>query len=306
MLDTIKKYWDIFGGVIVGLGLSFIAELKLEKIQLAYSMIILVLVSIGILKILKQAFEKNHTKRRETIIEKGVDSFKPIKAIRLAEHPTEDGEEIGNLILTFWRYLRIMLNRFKLFFDKFKGIALSVLLCIVTIVEYCGGYISQLCRGVFVVGGVDFVTLALLICSIVVAAISNPYSKEQKLKIKEICKKKSIIKNTALVDEIRQSLRNDEIKLKDLKRELGKKEKELETLISEQDYLNSKYEAKVSMKNNVPPLATEDDCSNALAKLNVAKQKVDKKKAEIEKEKALVDNLKEKITNLKNKLYEGR
>ena len=119
MLEAIKKYWDLFGGVITGIALTIVAKFKLEKVQLIYSVIILILVSIGILKIFKQTIEKKKNKRRETIIDKASDGYKAIKAIRLAENPTKEGEEVGKLILIIWRHLKFMLNKVKLFFDKY-------------------------------------------------------------------------------------------------------------------------------------------------------------------------------------------
>ena len=87
--EFLKKYWDIFGGVLTGLTLSLVAHFELNTIQLYTSIIILCLVSIGVLRIIKQK-----TERKKTIIDSVIDHQKPVRAINMAQNPTQDGEEL--------------------------------------------------------------------------------------------------------------------------------------------------------------------------------------------------------------------
>ena len=64
MFEIIKKYWDIFGGIATAIGLSIIAKLQLETVQLYYSIVILALVCIGVFRVLKQAIEKNRKNKK--------------------------------------------------------------------------------------------------------------------------------------------------------------------------------------------------------------------------------------------------
>ena len=110
MNDIIKKYWDIFSGITTGLIVGFVSSFDLDIIQIVYSVIILILVSIGVFKIIKQSLDKNKDerkkKRKQTIIDDIVDSQKPVKAIRIAQEPTKTGERVGKLILEIYKRSR--------------------------------------------------------------------------------------------------------------------------------------------------------------------------------------------------------
>ena len=103
-MNFLKKYWDIIGGFFTGITLSFLVNFNLSRIQLIYSILILVLVSIGVFKVIRQSIEKNIAKKRkETPIDTLVNVQKPVKAVNLAQYPTKDGEELGNLLLELWK-----------------------------------------------------------------------------------------------------------------------------------------------------------------------------------------------------------
>lgn len=300
MLEAIKKYWDLFGGVITGIALTIVAKFKLEKVQLIYSVIILILVSIGILKIFKQTIEKKKNKRRETIIDKASDGHKAIKAIRLAQNPTEEGEEVGKLILIIWRHLKFMLNKVNLFFDKFKGFILSGSLGILAIVEHCGGYINTACQDKLSFNGVNYLVLSLFVLSIVVAIVSNSYSKEQKEKIKALFSKSST--DQLVIAEIKKTIKVDEVKLKNLVKIVSQNELEIGNLNAEFDNATNTYNAKINMKNMTPSLATEEDCIIAQTKVAEIRQKIEAKKSELETNKQSLENLKTTISTLKGQL----
>ncbi len=97
------KYWDIILGIVVGFVLSLLAHNELEKIQIIYSVIILMLVSIGIFKVIKQAVDKGKKERGHNIIDNVVNAQQPVKALNMAQNPTKAGENIGKLIILIWR-----------------------------------------------------------------------------------------------------------------------------------------------------------------------------------------------------------
>lgn len=134
MLKIIKKYWDILGGTISGIILSIVVHWELEKIQLIYSVIILILVLIGLFKvILLKHNEDNHLKNQQThtMLDKLVESQKPMKAIRFSQHPTNDGEELGNLIIETTKGSKKMLKWIK----KNKGAIVSCLVALLGLLE---------------------------------------------------------------------------------------------------------------------------------------------------------------------------
>ena len=99
MKDLIKRYWDIFGGTIGGIGLSIIANFKLDGIQLIYSVIILILVCIGLFKVLKNSIDKSFINQHKVLLDKIVDNQRHMKAIKMANEPTQTGEELGNVLI---------------------------------------------------------------------------------------------------------------------------------------------------------------------------------------------------------------
>ena len=121
LIQQVKKYWDILGGTIIGLVASFIVNWQIEKIQLIYSVIILILMFIGIFKVFADKFGK--TKKRVEIepndvnfVDKMMSVQKPIKALKLSQNPTEDGEEIGKLIIESMKEGEQSMKKIKDFF----------------------------------------------------------------------------------------------------------------------------------------------------------------------------------------------
>ena len=135
MLKIIKKYWDILGGTISGIILSIVVHWELVKIQLIYSVIILILVLIGLFKVMLLKYNEVHGSKEKidhhNAIDKLVDNQKPIKAIRFSQHPTKDGEELGNLIIETTKGSKQMLKWVK----KNKGALVSCLLALLGLLE---------------------------------------------------------------------------------------------------------------------------------------------------------------------------
>lgn len=185
MWKVLKKYWDIFGGLVVGILMAVFAEFQLERIQLCYSIIILVLLSIGFFRMIKQTVNEH---RRHTVIDTMVDGHQAVKAVRMAQNPTKDGEVLWFATIKLWEGLKKIMKKFKELCDKFKGIVLAIALGILTIVEAYGGYINGLCGGVLMVNGVEILPLVTFVASLVVGIISNGWTKEQKEKINALLK----------------------------------------------------------------------------------------------------------------------
>lgn len=113
MRALIKKYWIVFSGMLFGLVSSMLAQWNNAKIQLIYSTIILILTYIGLLKTF---FQKEKKSNAELLIDKFVDSQKPIKAIEISENPTKNGEELGKIVIEQLKGGKKMLKKIKSIF----------------------------------------------------------------------------------------------------------------------------------------------------------------------------------------------
>ena len=302
-MRLLKKYWDIFGGVTMGIGMSVLARFQLQNIQLCYSIIILILVSIGVLRIVKQSLDKSRRKRK-TLIDQMVDVQKPIKAISIAQNPTKDGEVLGQeIVKTLGGVKGIMKNFFnkvKVFFDKFKGIMLSLALMVLTLVEDYGGYINKLCGGELVLGGYEIIPIVTLVASVVVGIISNGWTKEQKEKIKALFSKSST--DEIVLAEIKKTLKEHEAKVKEFNKVLAGKQTELDNLSTELEAKKNTLSAKREMSVMTPRLATAEDVQLAEHAVNETMQKIEVKKKEIAELESTIENLTSTIKALKSQL----
>lgn len=296
-MNLLKKYWDIIGGIFTGITLSVAVSFKLEKIQLLYSIIILILVSIGVFKVIRQSIEKKN--RKETPIDVIVNGQKSVKAVNLAQYPTQDGEELGNLLLNLWKGLKGFMKKLKELFDKFKGFILALALMILSIVEMCGGVINQLFDGKLTINGVEVLPIITLICAVIVGCKSNSFTKEQWLKIKELFKTD---KNDLIVNEIKKQLKENKAQLNQYNKSKGEKENELLTLENQLTNANNTLEAKKKMYGMTPQLATKEDVQKALDDVNELKTKINDKKVEIAELNTRIENLTTIINALQSQL----
>lgn len=201
----LKKYWDIFGGLVIGILMSVFSEFRLDKIQLCYSIIILVLLCIGFFRMIRQAV--NDAKERHTVIDVVIDGQTSVKAVRMALNPTKDGEVLGEMTIKLWEGLKRIMKKIKELLDKFKGIILAIALGALTIVEGYGGYINELCDGVLCVNGIEVLPIVTFVASLVVGIISNTLTKEQKAKINALIKS-----GTAELVEVKSETKKTETK----------------------------------------------------------------------------------------------
>lgn len=300
MIEFFKKYWDIFGGMSISIVMAVISHFQLQTIQLCYSIIILILVSIGLLRIIKQSVDKSREKKRQTLIDQMVDGQQAIKAISIAQNPTRDGEKLGKIIITLWEGVKSIMKKFKELFDKFKGIVLAIALGILTAVEMYGGHINALCGGVFVINGVAVLPAVTLACAVIVGIISNGWTKEQREKINALFSRSST--DEIVLAEIKKTLKENEAKVKEFNKVLATKKTELDNLNGELETKQNTHSSKVKMASMTPRLATDEDVHLALLELNAVQNKIAEKKREIAEVETTIANLNSTISALKSQL----
>jgi len=296
----IKKYWDIIGGILAGIGIAAIAKFEVGIVQLCYSVIILIIVCIGILRLIRQETQKKQNERKHNAIDTVVDGQKPTRAKSLAQSPTEEGEKIGKKILSLWGGLKPMLDKFKNFFSKFKGYMLTIALAILSVVEMCGGFINSAFGGVLTINGIAVLPLVTLLCTVVVGIISNGYTKEQRDKIKALFSKSNT--NELVLAEIKKQIKEKSAQLTQFNKVLTTQEHELANYESELETLNNTLQAKKEMYGMVPQLATEEDVQLAANAVVDCQAKIENKKDEINKTKDTVEKLTTTINALRNQL----
>lgn len=304
MWNLIKKYFDIFGGILLSIFLTIIARFKLEKIQLMYSIIILMLVCIGVCSVIKKTasnrVKKDKKERKINIIDKIVNSRKEVKAVNIAQNPLKEGEELYIAMKKSRKDIRKVMKKIKRFFDKFKGVILTILLTIISLISEYGGFVEDMFNGKPVIKGVNIISLVALISAIIVGILSNTHTTEQIKKIKELFTKKP--SDEIVNEELKNQLKLNEATRKSLEKQIENKNLSIDTFKQELEQAKNVYNAKIEMLNMTPKLATEEDVQNALSKVNEIEEKITKVKNDIiELDKKLFD-VNTLITALKNRL----
>ena len=303
MIKFIKKYWDIISGIVSAIGLTIISEFELEALQLYYSIAILILVSIGAFRIIKQTIADKQQKKKEreqNLIDIVVDSQKPMKAISLAQSPIKEGEKLGKLLIKLWEVVKKAMGKIKLFFEKFKGIITTIALGVLTAVEMCGGFINELCGGVLVIEGVEILPLVTLGAAVVVGILSNGYSNEDNAKIKALFSKST--KNELVKEEIKKALKEKSAQKTQLDKILANQQHELANLNSERERISNTFEAKIEMNNMIPQLASVEDVQIAQNAVLECDAKIKSQTDEINETTAMIEKLTTTINALKSQL----
>lgn len=304
MINLIKKYWDIISGTTAGVGLAFLAKFKLERVQLYYSIIILVLVSIGVFRIIKQAVdsqrEKKANKRKHSLVDSIVDGQKSIKAISLAQEPTKEGERVGKLFMELWEVNKSIMKKLKTLFDKYKGYILTIALGLLTAIEDYGGYINAMCGGAFVFRGYEVIPVITLAATVVVGIISNGFTKEQCEKIKALFSKST--SDEMVLSMIKKTYKDNSQKLAQCNKSYSIKEAELENLNSELESLNNTLQAKKKMNAMIPQLATADEVNAAKNAVLQCETKIKSKQTEIAEVKEQIESLTATVGALRSQL----
>lgn len=299
-MNFLKKYWDVISGILLGLIVAATTKFNSDQIQLIYSIVILILASIGCFRIIQQSIEKNKKVKRSNIIDTLIDSQKPIKAISLAQDPSTEGQKTGEAILNLLGGVKHIMKKIKELFDKFKGFILALSLAALSIVELCGGFINELLGNALVINDIKIIPLVTIVAATIVGCISNGYTKEQRDKIKALFSKSTT--NELVMAEIKKTLKENELKLKEFNKMLSTQENALANLESQLNTAKNTYNAKVEMFNMKPQLATNEDVqlaaneqSNIMTAINEKKQEISKTKASIEKITVTIGALKEQL-----------
>lgn len=307
MKELIKRNWDIISGLITGLIITVASGFDISIIQLLYSIFILLLVSIGLFRIIKQAVDKNKEtrnkrkkERQHNLIDDMVDSQTPVKAFNLANKPTREGEKLGRLLIDIMKRGKRVMKKIKEFLDKFKGYILAFALAALSIIEMCGGYLNATFGDALTVNGVELLPIVTLVLSVVVGCISNGFTKEQQEKIKALFTKKPT--NEIVKAQIKEKLKADEAKLKDFNKVLATQEHELDNLESLLVSAQNVHEARKEMYTMVPRLATAEEVQEAANEVVNIEASIVEKKKEIEATQKSIDNLTTEIGALKSQL----
>ena len=293
-----KKYWDIILGFVVSFILSALARNELEKIQTLYSDIILILVSIGIFKVIKQAVDKDKKERGHNLIDNVVNAQHPIKALNLAQNPTKAGEAIGKIILLIWRGVKKKMKNFKEFWSKFKGYILTFALAILTVVEMCGGFINGMFGNALYINGVAVLPVVALVCTVIVGIVSNGYSKEQRDKIHALFS--GGVTNDLVIGEIKKTIKEKTAELAQANKTLSTMERDLIVYQNELESLNKTLQAKREMYGMTPQLATAEDVQAAAKAVADGENAIAEHKAKITETKTEIENLTTIINALKS------
>lgn len=291
------KYWDIILGFAAGLALTIMAKFDNEKIQLYYSIIILMLASMGVFKIIKQSIDKSN---RKEVVDSIVNKPKPVKALNLALNPTQEGEKIGKDIIFIWRESKNIMQKLKELFDKYKGYILAVALGVLTLLEDYGSYINSVFDGKLVLWGYEVIPVVTLVAAVTVGILSNGFSKDEMKTIKALFCKSS--DDEIVTEEIKRTIKNSEAELKANNKLLTVLKQELVNLESALTNASNTVLAKQKMYTMVPQLATEADVQDAKNIAVKCEAEVNEKKVEIEKVQNIIKNLSTTISALKSQL----
>ena len=301
MVAFIKRYWDIISGILAGATIAAIARFELEVVQLYYSIIILIIVCIGVFRIVKQETDKRrHNERKHTVVDAIVDVQKPIKALHIAQSPTQEGERLGEKIFELLRGVKPIMENFKNFFSKFKGYLLTLALFTLTLVEMCGGYINAAFGGVLTINGVEVLPMLTLASATIVGILSNGYTPEQREKIRAMFSKSNT--NEIVRDNIKKTIKEKSGQLAQFNKVLTTQMHELANFESELETATNTLQAKKEMRAMTPQLATDADVQLATNEVNACNVKITAKREEIRKTNETIENLTTTIAALRSQL----
>ena len=307
MIDLIKRNWDILSGLLTGLIITVASGFDISVIQLTYSALILMLVSIGLFRVVKQAIDKNKEQRNKrkkerqhNLIDELVDTQTAVKVINLATKPTKEGERLGHLLIDIMKRGKRTMKQIKTFLDKFKGFILAFALAALSIIEMCGGYLNAAFGDALTLNGVELLPIVTLVLSVVVGCISNGFTKEQLETIKTLVTKKP--KNEIVQAQIKAKLKADELKLKEYNKALITQESELDNLANQLVSVKNVHEARKEMYTMVPRLATAEEVQEAANHVVNTEAAIVEKTKQIESTKKSINDITVEIGALRSQL----
>ena len=299
MKDLIKRYWDIIGGIFSALGICVLVDFDIQPIQLAYSIIILSIVCIGLLRFIKESIEKR--KRVHNIVDSVVDAHKPIKAIEIINNPGKPGKELGKTFILTIKEVSKGMEKFKNFLSRSKGYLLAGLLFILGFIEGNYPLINDLVGGYLVINDIEILPIIFLVGSLVVAGLSNNFDGEEWKIIVETIKavRESKKNNKALNDELKKIIKDNESILKSAYKELTKAEQKLASAESTLSSAQSSLEVKEQLY--ISKIIPVSEYNIARDVVTLANEEVHKELKEVERLNKQVGELEIKIEELKSK-----
>lgn len=276
-MQTLKRYWDVFSGVFVGLIYSFIVQWELYKIQLAYSVIILILVIIGFFRF----FIKSKNTKRD-LIDKSLDTQKFTKAIHIAENPCQEGEELGKLVVDTIHGGQKMVK----WISKNRGALIGALIFVYSVLEGIFGFLYQNLPFQL---GFNIVSVCLTVVGGAITLFTSGFGS---VKFKE------------LIAQVKDQLDGDKTDLTDiesikyLERQISVYEKSTQAVENEVDKLNKEYSNAISDYNTCQRLGlvldeeTNVKYNEYWAKYQELQRKLNEKSSALNKYKQKLEQLK--------------
>ena len=290
----LKAYWDLIVGILLAIVIATISMFDIVIIQLCYSVIILMLVSIGLFRLIKKEIDKrrNNIKHKYDVIDKILNSQVSIKAIELSNHPTKLGEDLGHFSIDIFRKGRKTMKSIKTFLYRFRGYIVSICFLALGLVETFSNYLL-LIFGNITINGVNVIAVILFLCSLLISMFSNKLTKSQKALLKQFKNDGSSTSddNKLLQEEITKAYGELSFKLKELRKTLSKKEKEYEEVNKQFETTASSYKAKQSLQTLLPSIDMSAELDALVSE--AAKQKTIKDACEKE-----ITTLKQSITDI--------
>lgn len=276
MWKIIKKYGDLLGGTICGVGVLYIISTTFKEISTIYEIIqiisagmALILLFIGFFKVIKNTMDEKSAKRKKVFLDTLVEIQQPMKIVSMAENPTQPGEKLGELIVDTSKGARKMWEKIKKFFDRFKGVIGSISLLTLSVgVEHID-VVNELIGKYVTYRGVNFLTLGLVILAVFVGIKSNTFSKEEWTMIISIFKDKATsteqVKNIlkAVLNNKDVEVNEDTIDVtKELNDSIKATSKEVKSLQIELSNWKSKLEVIVKLVAKVQKLVESELATN--------------------------------------------
>lgn len=310
IIDGIKNLWNIYGGILMSTLIAYINDFSKSSMDTTTSYIVLTLTCISVLTFLKITVFR---KKSNGLIDKTALQQQSFKAMNVAVDPFRNGEEIGNVIVETTKIGKKvgskMWIKIKAFFDKFKGYMLAIALFILSFVEQYGNYINELLDNKLIINGIDIISVVIATLSVVVACLSNGFTKDTWKKMVDLSKtlRGKKVENNEEVNSTLNTLLKEQ--LSDNKKSLKSKESLLAAIVKNGEVLDAEYEklvevynAKVLLYEMPKPLATSDEVQKARNDYEDKHNEIAKNIQQQEQMKNEIDLVNKVIEQIKEKL----
>ena len=275
-MQTLRKYWDVFSGTIIGIVYSIIVNWNLYKIQIAYSVIILILVLVGFFRYFFRS------KKKSDLIDKTLNTQRFTKAIHIAENPCQEGEELGKLVIETINGGKKMTK----WINKNKGAIIGALFVILSVLEGIFNFLYQYLPFQL---GFNIVSIAFTVTGALIAVFTSGFGS---VKFKE------------LIAQVKDQLNGDKTDLTDiesikyLERQITIYEKSTQLAEGEIEKLNKEYASAISDYNTCQRLGLALD-QETLEQYNEYYQKYQELQKKLNEKSSALNKYKQKLEQLK-------